>query len=121
MGGLIPIGQGADAEIKDLLNKTFAGVNLDTLQNLYGTEKLFDKDHTLHRVAYRLGCFPKNKYSEPSRATWFYLLKTSLKTAKYNGFNTVDTIKSLLDYPRDPSHKLDPLVSIALEALAPSC
>jgi len=62
MGGLIPIGQGADAEIKDLLNKTFAGVNLDTLQNLYGTEKLFDKDHTLHRVAYRLGCFPKNKY-----------------------------------------------------------
>jgi len=54
-------------------------------------------------------------YSEPSRAKWFYLLKTSLKTAKYNGFNTVDTIKSVLDYAQDPTHKIDRVVFDAIE------
>jgi hypothetical protein len=57
MGALIPIGQGADAEIKKLLNATFTDVNLTTLQNLYATETLFDQYHTLHRVAYSLGVF----------------------------------------------------------------
>lgn len=115
MGALIPIGEGADAEIKDLLNKTFHDVNLDTLQNLYAAEHLFDANHTLHRVAYRLGCHPKKKYFEPSRAKWFYFLQTVLPAAMNSGVSTSNAIKYALDYAQNPANNIERVVFDAIE------
>ena len=115
MGALIPIGEGADAEIKDLLNKTFAGFNLKAMQAAYGTEKLFKGKHTLHRVAYRLRCNPHSKYAEPSRAKWFYLLKHVLTAANFNGKNTAATIQEVLDYAQNPANNVKRVVFDAVE------
>jgi hypothetical protein len=52
MGALIPIGGGADAEIRSSLNFAFNDLNIKTVRNQ--NEDLFDQDHHLHRVAYRL-------------------------------------------------------------------
>jgi hypothetical protein len=115
MGGLIPIGQGADAEIKGLLNKTFSFTSLTTLQNLYATEQLFDPNHSLHRVAYRLRCFPKKKYTEPSRAKWFYFLQTTLPAASNSGVLTSDAIKHALDYAQNPAKGIARVIFEAVE------
>jgi hypothetical protein len=115
MGGLIPIGQGADAEIKGLLNKTFSFGNLVALQNLYATEQLFDANHTLARVAYRLRCHPKRKYTEPSRAKWFYFLQTTLVAASNSGVRTSDAIKYALDYAQNPVNGIIRVIFEAVE------
>ena len=115
MGALIPIGQGADAEIKELLNTTFSAANLTTLQNLYAREQLFDGNHTLHRVAYRLQCLPRKKYHEPSRAKWFYFLQTTLTAASNNGILTSDAIKFALDYAQNPANNINRVIFEAVE------
>jgi len=119
MGALIPIGQGADAEIKSLLNSTFSAGNLKALQALWATEHLFDGNHTLHRVAYRLQCYPKGKYTEASRAKWFYFLRTTLTVAADgNGILTSDAIKYALDYAQNPVNNIERVIFEAVEKKA---
>lgn len=120
MGSLIPIGQGADAEIKSRLNKTFSHVNLATLQGLYATENLFDGNHSLHRVAYRLGCHPVDKYNEPSRAKWFYFLRTTMTAAMHDGVNTADAIKSTLAFAQNPANNIIRVIFEAVEVAGAS-
>jgi hypothetical protein len=116
MGALIPIGRGGDAEIKDKLNKTFSGENLTALQNNTSGENLFDDQHHLHRVAYRLGCYPIEQHSgEKSRQKWFYFLKYTLPNSRENGRLTSDAIKHLLLYALDPSNKIKRVVFEAIE------
>jgi hypothetical protein len=95
MGGLIPIGGGADAEIKDKLNAAFNDTNILIVQGIVAKEDLFDQQHHLHRVAYRLGAYPTRTYtgdSAQAKGKWFYFLKTILKDP------AVNSIKSVLSY-----------------------
>ena len=66
MGGLIPIGGGADAEIKDKLNAAFNDTNIVIVRGIVANENLFDQQHHLHRVAYRLGAYPIRTYTGDS-------------------------------------------------------
>lgn len=126
MGALIPIGQGADAEIKSRLNNAFSGQNLALLQANQATENLFDGNHTLQRVAYRLGCYPqKSGYLEPSRAKWFYFLQNTLPAAnKYPAaapITTTQAIKNMLLYALNPANNITRVVFEAVEDKAASC
>jgi hypothetical protein len=99
MGGLIPIGGGADAEIKGLLNTAFNDTNIKILRGIVAKEDLFDNHHHLHRVAYRLGTYPVKTYTgDDAKGKWFYFLKTILKGAVYNNNSTTDSIKAILSY-----------------------
>jgi len=99
MGGLIPIGGGADAEIKGRLNAAFNGTNIVIVRNIAATENLFDGNHHLHRVAYRLGAYPIATYTgDNAQGKWFYFLKIILRGATYNGVSTTQSIKSILSY-----------------------
>jgi len=84
MGSLMPIGSGPDAEIIAVLNKVFSGRNLDSLrahEELTG-ESLFDKNHKLHRVAFRIGAYPARDYSpDDAKRKWFYFLHRVLPSA----------------------------------------
>jgi hypothetical protein len=115
LGALIPIGQGADAEIKDKLNRTFSFDNLNQLQHNPSGENLFDGDHTLHRVAFRLGCFPVQSGGEKSRKKWFYLLKNVLPAATYNGIVTAQAIKDMLGWALNPMNNVTRVVFDAVE------
>jgi len=95
MGGLIPIGGGADAEIKDKLHAAFNDTNIVIVRGIVANENLFDQQHHLHRVAYRLGAYPIRTYtgdSAQAKGKWFYFLKTILKTP------AVNSIKAVLSY-----------------------
>jgi hypothetical protein len=85
MGSLMPVGSGPDAEIIAALNNIFSGKNLATLRdhkNQTG-ESLFDKNHKLRRVAFRLGAYPARDYSpvDDAKRKWFYFLHQVLPPA----------------------------------------
>jgi hypothetical protein len=85
MGSLIPIGQGADAEIKTKLNDAFSGTGLKKLQKHWKKkEKLFAPDHRLARVAYRKKLHPTKTYPNDPKRKWYYLLAKILPQA-YDG------------------------------------
>jgi hypothetical protein len=95
MGGLIPIGGGADAEIKGRLNAAFDDSNIAIVRSQNAKENLFDGNHHLHRLAYRLGAYPIGTYAGESanaKGKWFYFLKNTLKNPAIN------SIKAILSY-----------------------
>ncbi len=95
MGGLIPIGGGADAEIKASLNFAFNETNIQTVRSVWRSEKLFDdrKKHKIHRVAWRLRAYPVQHYSGTnSKGKWFYFLKHDLPD------DAIDSIYAILTY-----------------------
>ena len=49
MGSLIPIGGGADAEIKNHLNAAFNDSNIAITRSVFAKENIFDRHHHLHR------------------------------------------------------------------------
>lgn len=99
MGGLIPIGGGADAEIKGLLNTAFNDTNIKIVRSVVAKEDLFDGHHHLHRVAYRLGTYPVKTYAgDDAKGKWFYFLKIILKDAARNNESTTQSIKAALSY-----------------------
>jgi len=99
MGGLIPIGGGADAEIKGLLNTAFNDTNIKILRGIVAKENLFDDRHHLHRVAYRLGTYPVKTYpGDDAKGKWFYFLKIILKDAAFNTVPTKRSIKAALSF-----------------------
>jgi hypothetical protein len=99
MGSLIPIGGGADAEIKGRLNAAFNDTNIGIIRNVVANENIFDGRHHLHRVAYRLGTYPTKTYpGDNAKGKWFFFLKTIIKEAMYNGISTADSIKAILSY-----------------------
>ena len=104
MGGLIPIGGGADAEIKGLLNTAFNDTNIKILRGVVANENLFDGYHRLHRIAYRLGTYPVRTYTgDDAAGKWFYFLKKILKDAVHNNISTTQSIKAMLSYAMDHS------------------
>ncbi|WP_156180456.1 hypothetical protein [Bradyrhizobium sp. LTSPM299] len=99
MGSLIPIGGGADAEIKGRLNAAFNDTNIGIVRNVVASENIFDGRHHLHRVAYRLGTYPTKTYpGDNAKGKWFFFLKQILKNAAYNGVSTADSIRAILSY-----------------------
>ncbi len=104
MGGLIPIGGGADAEIKGLLNTAFNETNIKIVQAVVAKENLFDDHHHLHRVAYRLGTYPVKTYAgDDAKGKWFYFLKKILKDAAHNNVSTTQSVKAVLSYAMNNS------------------
>jgi hypothetical protein len=104
MGGLIPIGGGADAEIKGLLNAAFNDTNIKILRGVVVKEDLFDGHHHLHRIAYRLGTYPVKTYTgDNAQGKWFYFLKKILKDAALNNVSTTQSIKAILSYAMNNS------------------
>jgi len=99
MGSLIPIGGGADAEIKTHLNAAFNDTNILIIKAVVAKENLFDGDHHLHRIAYRLGTYPIGNYpNDNAQGKWFFFLKKILMSATYQGVSTAQSIKSILSY-----------------------
>ena len=101
MGALIPIGGGADAEIKRQLNTVFDPAHIGTVRSKVASEDIFEerKPHNLHRVAYRLGAYPIGNYSpDDAKGKWFYFLKKILKDASFNGVSTTKSIRKILSY-----------------------
>jgi len=97
MGGLIPIGGGADAEIKGLLNAAFNDTNIAIVRSVVAKENLFDGNHHLHRLAYRLGAYPVRTYkgdSAKAKGKWFYFLKQILA----HGTPVAISINAILSY-----------------------
>jgi hypothetical protein len=95
MGGLIPIGGGADGEIKGRLNAAFDDTNIVIVRGQHTKEGLFDGNHHLHRLAYRLGAYPIRTYtgeSAKAQGKWFYFLKNTLKKP------AIDSITAILRY-----------------------
>jgi hypothetical protein len=99
MGALIPLGGGADAEIKLHLNTAFNDANIAIVRGVVANEDLFDDRHHLHRIAYRLGTYPIKTYTgDDAKGKWFYFLKKILADATHNGVSTTQSIKSVLSY-----------------------
>jgi hypothetical protein len=94
MGSFIPIGGGADAEIKGHLNAAFNDTNIAIVRDVVAKENIFDDLHHLHRIAYRLGTYPDKTYpKDDAKGKWFYFLKKTLKDAAHNGVSTTTSIK----------------------------
>jgi hypothetical protein len=117
MGGLIQIGGGADAEIKSSLNFAFNDVNIKYVRTVVKNENLFDNDHHLHRVAYRLAAYPVRNYgNDPAKAKWFFFLRNVLPAAIYGGVITADSIKEILSYAmRNPNKAVKRVVFEAVQ------
>jgi hypothetical protein len=123
MGALIPIGQGADAEIKTKLNAAFSGDNLHNLQQHWkNKEKLFDKDHRLARLAFRAKLYPTKIYSNEAKKKWFYLLVKVLPQAsdgsvdaQGNLITTEQVIKTALTFALDDSNGITRVIFEAEE------
>ncbi len=117
MGGLIPIGGGADAEIKSSLNFAFNDVNIKQVRKVVKNENLFDDDHHLHRVAYRLATYPVRNYgNDPAKAKWFFFLQNVLLAAVHGGVSTADSIKKILSYAmRNPNNTVQRVVFDAVQ------
>jgi hypothetical protein len=107
MGALIPLGGGADAEIKRQLNTAFDASHIGIVRTKVAQEDILDDRHRLHRVAYRLGAYPVANYSpDDAKGKWFYFLKKILKDAELNGVSTTKSIKNILSYAmRTPAVK----------------
>ena len=92
MGALLPVGSGPDAEIVDRLNKIFSGTSLAVLRRHNKKEKLFDSNHRLGRVAWRLGAYPARDYgTDDAKRKWFFFLHQVLTQG------TKDAIKRILN------------------------
>jgi hypothetical protein len=123
MGALIPIGQGADAEIKLKLNVAFSGANLTNLQKHWkNKEKLFDPAHRLARIAYREKLHPTKIYSNNARGKWYYLLSKVLPQASDGStdaqghlITTDNAIKSALTFALDDTNGITRVVFEAEE------
>jgi hypothetical protein len=91
MGALLPVGSGPDAEIVDRLNQLFSGAELATLRQHNKKEKLFDTNHRLRRVAFRIGAYPSRDYgSDDAKRKWFFFLHHEVPQG------TQDAIKRIL-------------------------
>ncbi|MCA6122194.1 hypothetical protein J6500_09875 [Bradyrhizobium sp. WSM 1704] len=91
MGALLPVGSGPDAEIVDRLNELFSGTELASLRRHNKKEKLFDANHRLWRVAFRIGAYPSRDYgSDDAKRKWFFFLHHVLTQ------DTQDAIKRIL-------------------------
>jgi hypothetical protein len=92
MGTLIPIGQGADTEIKNKLNKVFRGANYTRLKNhqIDTGEDLLDSNHRLARLAHRLRAFPAGR---TPRRKWFWLLNNLRRMTNGSMTDTEEAIK----------------------------
>ena len=118
MGSLIPIGGGADGEIQNLLNTAFNASNIKIIRTKVASENLLDSDHHLHRIAYRLGTYPIGNYAgDDAKGKWFYFLKHILKTARYNGVSTTDSIKNILAYAMRHATGPDKVVRVVFRAI----
>lgn len=79
MGALFDIGEGADAEIKEKLNKAFSGRKLGRLQDHFKfKEKVFDRSHRLERFCARAKLHPNGARA---KGKWYFLLKRILAQA----------------------------------------
>jgi hypothetical protein len=117
MGSLIPIGGGADAEIKNLLNTAFNASNIKIVRTKVASEDLLNDDHHLHRIAYRLGAYPIGNYgSDDAKGKWFFFLKNILKTANHNG-STAASIKKILAYALRHATGADKVVRVVFNAI----
>ncbi|MHC6153634.1 hypothetical protein ACVSQB_17840 [Bradyrhizobium elkanii] len=91
MGALLPVGSGPDAEIVDRLNQLFSGTELAALRKHNKKEKLFDPNHRLRRVAFRIGAYPSRDYgNDDAKRKWFFFLHHVLPE------ETQDAIKKIL-------------------------
>jgi hypothetical protein len=91
MGALMPVGSGPDKEIVTVLNSLFSGSNFQVLRDHdKNKEKLFDNNHRLGRVAFRIGGYPaKDYHPDDAKRKWFYFLHHLPKA-------TQDAIKRIL-------------------------
>jgi hypothetical protein len=105
MGALFDIGEGADAEIKEKLNKAFSGTRLQKLQGHWkNKEKLFNDAHRLERFCARKNLHPTLNYgTDNAKGKWYFLLKKILKQATDGTLDgagqpvkTTDAIKAAL-------------------------
>jgi hypothetical protein len=110
MGSLFNIGEGADAEIKQKLNKAFSGTRLQKLQvHWKNKEKLFNAAHRLERFCARAKLHPTKNYgTDNAKGKWYFLLKDILPRAtdgSLDGANqpvmTTDAIKAALTMALD--------------------
>ena len=91
MGALLPVGSGPDAEICDRLNRLFSPNSIGVLRTHNRREKLFDSNHRLRRVAFRIGAYPARDYgADDAKRKWFFFLHHELTQA------TEDAIKRIL-------------------------
>jgi hypothetical protein len=124
MGSLIPIGGGADAEIKSRLNAAFNDKNIIIVRGQDAKENLFNGqgNHHLHRLAYRLGAYPIGTYTgESARAKgkWFYFLKHTLRGPAIRSIITIlsyamtytDTVARVVFDARPGDPKVDHYVA----------
>ena len=117
MGSLIPIGGGADAEIKGHLNAAFNPTNIAIVRSVVAKEKLFDGNRRLHRLAYRLGTYPIKTYSgDAAKGKWFFFLKNILRQAQHNGISTARSVTSILSYATRPGSVVARVVFDAQQA-----
>ena len=101
MGALFDIGEGADAEIKEKLNKAFSGRKLGRLQDHFKfKEKVFDRSHRLERFCARAKLHPNGARA---KGKWYFLLKRILAQATDGSLDgtgqpirTADAIKAAL-------------------------
>ena len=101
MGALFDIGEGADGEIKEKLNKAFSGKRLARLQDHFQyKETLFDGSHRLERFCARAKLHPAGTRA---KGKWYFLLKRILKQATDGSVDgtgrpvmTTDAIKAAL-------------------------
>jgi hypothetical protein len=91
VGALIPTPNDQDVIVK--LNLRFAAYGLTGLRQWQEATKeyLFDGNHSLHRVSYRLGLYPA---APGGQARWIYFLRYMLRPA--SGGKTVAAIKNVL-------------------------
>ena len=79
MGALFDIGEGADGEIKEKLNKAFSGKRLARLQDHFKyKETVFDGTHRLERFCARAKLHPAGARA---KGKWYFLLKRILPQA----------------------------------------
>jgi hypothetical protein len=117
MGSLIPIGGGADAEIQNLLNAAFSPANIKIIRATVN-EDLFDDNHHLHRIAYRLGAYPIGNYAgDDAKGKWFFLLKNILRTATHDTRSTATSIKNALAYALRNSTGAGKVVRVVFRAI----
>lgn len=117
MGSLIPIGGGADGEIQNLLNTAFNDTNIQIIRTKV-RDDLFDDNHHLHRIAYRLGTYPIANYgSDDAKGKWFYFLKHVLKNAQHNGTSTAKSLKKILTYALRHPNKPGKVARVVFRAI----
>ena len=90
MGALLPVGSGPDAEIVDRLNELVSGAELAVLRRHNRREKLFDSNHRLRRVAFRIGAYPTRDYgTDDAKRKWFFFLHHVLPQATQTAIKNI--------------------------------